>query len=91
MPACFLPAALRCWAAMAAPGLVLSRLCATPTSLLLTAQGLMLPSLPSISKRVHSELTALKAAVGEPHLAQCLGVFPSQRPDGKMALVIVTE
>ena len=41
--------------------------------------------------KVCSELTALKAALGEPHLVQCRGVFPSKRPDGKTALVIVTE
>ena len=41
--------------------------------------------------RVCSELTALKAALDEPHLVQCLGVFPTKRPDSKTALVIVTE
>ena len=40
---------------------------------------------------VHCELTALKAALGLPHLVQCLGVFQSQRSNGKMALVIATE
>ena len=41
--------------------------------------------------KVHRELTALKAAMGLPHLVQCLGVFQSQRLDGKMTLVIATE
>ena len=41
--------------------------------------------------RVCSELEALKAALDEPHLVQCLGVFLSKRPDGKMAMVVVTE
>ncbi len=42
-------------------------------------------------ERVHCELAALKAAANSPRLVQCLGIFTTQRVNGRKALVIATE